>query len=257
MMNEIQFAVEFNHVSFNFPTSKNIFESISFQIPSNACCLLLGPTGSGKTTILKIIKGIIPFFLPYRLDGSVSIFSDKKNISNFMQQNLDIGFLFQDTEIQFIGSTVEQDLAFGLENLGIPSNKINAHINQFKNQFPILNELLHRSPYTLSGGELTLVEFLATLITQPRLLLCDEPLAFFDNTIQEQFLKFLHNYLEKNTCIIATHTIEPFLDLATYVVAIDPIKKQFLYQGDFDEFLTTMTSFEWLSQPLMVDQGYQ
>ncbi len=245
-----QFVVEFEDVTFRYHT-KPIFTSLSFQIPSNSCTLLLGPTGIGKTTILRMIKGIIPYFLPYLLTGRISVFSEVKTEHNYLEQNLDIGYLFQDTEMQFIGSTVEQDLAFGLENMGIPSHKIKAHIEHLGYHFPIMQNLKHRTPYSLSGGELTLVEFLATLIMQPKLLLCDEPIAHLDSFASQQFLAFLEKYLKNYSCIISTHSIEPFLPLANYIVALNPSSGQLAYQGNVKDFLDRINEFFWLEQPLI------
>ena len=116
--------VEFNNVGLQLIQSITLFGSLNFKILQNSCCLLVGATGSGKSTILKMIKGLIPYIIPHKVTGEIIILNELKNHKNFIRQSLNIGLLFQDVEMQFIGSTVLQDLAFGLENLGIPRKKM-------------------------------------------------------------------------------------------------------------------------------------
>ena len=250
-LNAGQNVLEFQNVGLQISSDNTLFRNLTFKIPKNSSCLLLGPTGSGKSTILKMIKGLIPYIIPFKVTGTISVLNQIKDYKNYIQQSLDIGLLLQDVEMQFIGSTVLQDLAFGLENLDIPKKKMINLISTFENNYPLLQKVKNRTPWTLSGGELSVIEFLSTIITQPQLLLCDEPLKSLDHLSRTQFLTYLSEFTRNNTCVIATHTVEPFLDFINYVVALDVEQKCIAFQGSLDNFLNHIHEFKWLELPLM------
>ena len=139
------------NVSVKVKPDISILDNFTFSILKNSFNLLLGPTGSGKTTILKVIKGIIHYLTPYEVTGSIVIDDEKKSEQNFFKQSLSIGYLFQDFDLQFIGSTVEQELVFGLENMGQPREVMHERIKWFLKKYPLFQSILHRNPHTLSG----------------------------------------------------------------------------------------------------------
>lgn len=244
-----KFAIQFKDVSLKLQ-ERIIFKSLSLMIPINSFCLILGPTGSGKSTLLRLIKGIIPYYFSHPVQGEISLFGEIKSELNYLKQSLEISYLYQDPELQFVGSTVEQDLAFGLENLGIAPEKIQNILNQLDNDFPILNSLKHRSPHTLSGGEITIVEFLASILIAPKVIMCDEPLASLDKLTQNLFINYLMKNLHANrTCIITTHRIKPFLHIASYFIVLDPVTKNIAFQGTKSGFIDNIDKFLWLENP--------
>ena len=177
------------------------------------------------------------------------IFNEEKTTKTYLKQNLDIGLLFQDPELQFIGSTVEQDLALGLENLALAPSEIQERIRVLETKFPLLHTFRYRSPNSLSMGELALIEFLSSIIVEPRLMLCDEPLAAMDNPTAIKFLEVLKNYAANHTIIISTHTIEPFISLANYVLVIDPKSRSLTFSGSIKDFFSKIDTFPWLDIP--------
>lgn len=238
-MNSEEF-ISFKDVGLKYHSDSELFKNLNFSIKKYSFNLLLGPTGSGKTSILRIIKGIIPYLAQFSLDGTILINNAIRSEKNFFKLGIDFGFLFQDFDLQFIGSTVEQELIFGLENMGQPRDVIKERLEWFLNKYPFLRKILQRNPHTLSGGELAQVVFISTVITDPDTLLLDEPLANLDSKSRNIFLELLASYKGKKTIIIASHDIKPFINLAD----------KFLVISDNHQTLTEYNSKKLLFQDI-------
>lgn len=244
-------AVEFEDVSLSVG-GVDLFRNLSCQVPTQGCTLLVGPTGSGKTSFFRLIKGLIPFLQTHPMSGTIKLFGETKTEENFLAQNIEVGMLFQDTELQFIGSSVGHELAFGLEILGLPPTQIRQRLHFFLGKYPFLQDLWNRQPHTLSGGELVITELCATLITEPKLILLDEPLAFLDPAGKSTVVNLLQEIGKSWTTIIATHDFLPFLSLAETVIALDPEKHGVAFQGSVREFLSVVSQFSWVNVPAKV-----
>lgn len=240
--------IKFSNLSANLPNNRLLFENLNLSIKKNTLTLLLGPTGSGKTTILRIIKGIIPFLnKDIDITGKVFIGNEEKDTSTYFSQSLNIGFLFQDFDLQFIGSTVENELSFQLENFGISSSDIKMRIQYYSNKFPIIKELLNISPQSLSGGELAQVEFISTLISDPWIILLDEPFANLDSIGIKTIIKLLSELKKEKTIVISTHDFIPYLDLIDEIIVLDPMRSILHHYLSFKEFIRDIKKFKWLN----------
>ena len=241
------------NVSVKVKPDISILDNFTFSILKNSFNLLLGPTGSGKTTILKVIKGIIPYLTPYEVTGSIVIDDEKKSEQNFFKQSLSIGYLFQDFDLQFIGSTVEQELVFGLENMGQPREVMQERIKWFLKKYPLFQSILHRNPHTLSGGELAQVVFLSTIISDPDVILLDEPLANLDSKSKQSFLDLLESYKGKKTIIVATHDIKPFILLTDKILVIRQEKNVIQEYISKEELFQAIEQYPWIDlSPLAI-----
>jgi energy-coupling factor transport system ATP-binding protein len=238
-------TIAFENVTINFHPSRSLFNKLNFRVKKSSLNLLLGPTGSGKTTILRLIKGIIPYLNNnINIKGKIYINGEMKTDLTYFKQSIEIGYLFQDFDLQFIGSTVEKELAFQLENMGIPSLDISQRIQWYSDNFSLSN-LLHRPPHSLSGGELAKVEFISTVIPDPSIILLDEPLANLDHTSKTTILEVLKEFYGKYTIIISTHDFIPFIDLVDSIFVIN--KGQIICYSDVQSFLKDGNKFEWLN----------
>lgn len=221
-----------------------MFQDVSFSLRKNSFTALIGPTGSGKSSLLKLIKGVIPYIQkPLSLSGEIIINGVKKDPQSYFRQSIQTGYLFQDFDLQFIGSTVEKELAFQLENMGIPSQIIEERIQWFTKKFN-LSSMLSKAPHTLSGGELAQVEFISTIISDPLLLLFDEPFVNLDYVAIQQLLDIFRSFHGQYTILVSTHNFIQFLDLIDTVLLIDGGQ---ILQMDITSFLTNTDQFPWLN----------
>ena len=254
-MNSSSF-LSFQDVNISFKPNEYLFENLSFQIEKNSFTILIGPTGSGKTTILRLIKGIIPYLINYEIKGKIFLNNNLKMEKNFFKQSLDIGYLFQDFNLQFVTSTVENELTFGLENTGQAREIIHERLNWFLEKYPVFKKLLTRSPQTLSGGELAQIVFASTIIADPDVLLLDEPLQNLDFFGKSQFLRIIESYKKIKTIIISSHEIEPFLNVADKFLVINSKTSTIDEYFSKKDFLRHIYLYPWLNLSPMVKKYY-
>ncbi|WP_105956770.1 ABC transporter ATP-binding protein [Apilactobacillus quenuiae] len=205
--------IEFKNVTFRYnaqaePTLKNI----NLQINEGEKVLVVGPSGSGKSTLGNLINGIIPENFRGDLSGEIYIDGkDAKDMSIF-DTSLKVGTLLQNSNDQFVGLTVAEDIAFGMENDCFDNPTMRAKVNQWSNKLSI-NNLLKQAPNNLSGGQKQRTGLAGLLVDDSPILLLDEPLAALDPMAGHesiQLLQDLHNEL-KNTIVIIEHRLEESL----------------------------------------------
>ena len=195
----------FKYDSQAFPTLKNI----NLDINKGEKILIAGPSGSGKSTIGRCLNGLIPNIDTGDIEGECLV--DGKNIQN---TNLfDLSFttltILQDTDSQFIGLTVGEDIAFALENDCKPQNKIRQTVHRWADELNI-SHLLKQSPQNLSGGQKQIVALAGVLIDESPILLFDEPLANLDPASGVKTMALI-DQIQKElnaTVIIIEHRVE-------------------------------------------------
>lgn len=182
---------------------KKIFNDFSLDIEKGKFITLVGPNGSGKSTLVRIILGLV------KANGKIS-FNDvevnSKSIKNIISK---IGVVFENPDDQFIGETVEADIAFSLENMQVKPSTIKKKISSISKYLGIEN-ILNREPHTLSGGEKQLVALASALIREPEMLIMDEALTMVDMDIRDRIYDILKE-VNKNkgiTIINITHDMD-------------------------------------------------
>ena len=154
-------------------------KDINFTINSGEFIGITGSAGAGKTSLLSCLSGIIPHYYSGELSGSVTVDSLDVAKSDFRQLANHIGTVFEDPDFQMVSISVEEEIAFGPENLGIPSAEIEERVHSALQQTRI-NDLRNRAISTLSGGQKQRVAISAVLSMRPNLLLLDEPTSELD-----------------------------------------------------------------------------
>lgn len=205
---------------FNFKYENNhVLKDISFEIDEGEFVLMCGPSGSGKTTLLNNIKKE----LKPSGDSSGQIIFDGKLIEDIdkKQSACDIGLMFQNPDAQIVTDTVIQEIAFPLENIGLPTQEIRNRIAEMSTFFGI-DKLLHENVNNLSGGQKQLVNLCSLLVLKPRLLLLDEPTSQLDPIASYDFLAMLRRLNEEFsiTIIVTEHKMDnifPFTDKVIYL----------------------------------------
>lgn len=179
--------VELRDVVFRYPdTTKPALDGVTLSIEDGEVVGLAGPTGAGKTTLCLALVGLVPHATGGDLQGVVSLGGRDSSASTLgeLLAPLDadralVAVTFQDPESQIVGMTVEEDLAFGPENLGVPREEIGRRIVEALD-FVRLGHLRSAFPYALSGGQKQRVAIAAALVMRPRLLILDEPTSELD-----------------------------------------------------------------------------
>lgn len=210
------------NLSFSYALTLNnkVIEDFSCEVHAGQIGLLLGPTGSGKSTILSLIK---PEIAPQgKLSGSIVVCG--QDVSTMTQtQSVDaIAFVPQASSRALVCETPLKELAFGLENRGISEKEMRRRIFETVSFFG-MESLLHKQSHELSGGEQQLVALAAALVMRPKLLLLDEPTSQLDPFAQKSFIALLERVArELNVAVlVATHDVAAFAHLADVRFCLD------------------------------------
>lgn len=168
--------LELVHIDYGFGENDFALKDVSFKLARGEKVCLLGPNGSGKSTLLKIAAGVLtPHAGDVRVDGAIRNTEPENNQARGM-----VGFIFQNPDDQILTGSVETELAFVLENLRFDRVEMEMRIREQANKFALQN-LLKRHPATLSAGEKQRVALASTFISQPQILILDEPTSYLDD----------------------------------------------------------------------------
>ncbi|WP_448535113.1 energy-coupling factor ABC transporter ATP-binding protein [Pseudothermotoga sp.] len=218
--------LELSGVCFSYADGFTL-KNICLRIEKGSFVLLVGANGSGKTTLLKILAGLLPIRSGFiRLNGKVVGCEELREYCCYV---------FHNPFDQIVGSTVEEDIAFGLENLGLSRSHIRDKIERALRMFN-LSEKSSANPLTLSGGTAQKLAVASMYVLEPEVFLLDEPTSMLDDlgvTELKEALKEL-NRIGK-TIIVSTHEPRVFFDLATCVVHM--IDGSLDFHGNVSEFL--------------------
>jgi energy-coupling factor transporter ATP-binding protein EcfA2 len=194
---------------------------VSLHVPEGEMVLVMGPTGSGKSTLLRTIDGLVPHFSGGTLHGRVVV--DGRDTATHRPRDLAdvVGFVGQDPVAGFVTDAVETELAYGMEQLGVPPATMRKRVEETLDLLG-LAELRHRPLAHLSGGQQQRVAIGAVLTTHPRILVLDEPTSALDPLAAEDVLATLHRLVHDLglTVVLAEHRLErvvQFVDRVVYV----------------------------------------
>jgi len=197
--------------------AERALDGVSLSVDDGEFVLLLGRNGSGKTTLLRHLNALLlPDEGRVLVDGVPTDGEDgKKNARR------KVGLVFQDAASQVIAETVRDDIAFGPGNLRLGRNEIRKRVEKAARAVGV-DDLLDRSPYELSGGELRRVSLAGVLAMRPDALALDEPLSSLDYEGEKAVVERVSEANERGTTvIIATHDTEPFVGHATRAVVLE------------------------------------
>lgn len=210
-----------------------ILNNINLSANSGDIIGVIGKTGSGKSTLLQIISNILK-------PSSGEIFLDNKNIqkefTGFKKLFSNIGIVFQYPEEQLFASTVFEDISFGLKNLGKSNEEIKISINKISDLLGLNKNILNRSVFELSGGEKRKCALAGVLISEPKVLLLDEPTAALDFKTKISLLKSLKEYKNSKNAIIflISHNMQEILSICNKVLALNNGNQ--IFYGDTQKF---------------------
>ena len=212
--------ITFNNFHFRYKKNKEYqLNNINLKIDVNKFILLCGETGSGKTTLIRSMNGLIPQFYPGYYKGNVIVNEKDTSETPIAELARDVGIVFQNPENQLIAMDVENEIAFGMENLGFPKEKMIEKLNNITRTMEI-EHLLDKAPFELSGGEEQRVAIASILVLEPKILILDEPLSSLDPYMAEKIIFLLKKIqIETNTTIIISeHRMDLILPVVDEII---------------------------------------
>ena len=200
--------LEIKNLSFSYGDDRLVIDDISFAVEKGSFVAVLGHNGSGKSTLAKLIVGLLE-----KKSGQIFLDGeemDKKTIKKLQSKT---ALVFQNPDNQFIGVTVEDDIAFGLENRCFPSDKMQEEINLFADSVNML-DYLKKEPVNLSGGQKQRVALAGALILRPEILILDEATSMLDPKGKSTVRKVIDRIHQENpdlSIISITHDVDEAL----------------------------------------------
>jgi energy-coupling factor transport system ATP-binding protein len=217
--------ITFEHVSYSYPqASQPALRDINLSLATGSLVAVVGANGSGKTTLCAAIAGFVPHHFRGELSGHVRIDELDTSAATLAELTTRVGFVFQNPFNQLSGAklTVAEEVAFGLENLGVPTAEMGERVAAALAVVG-LSALAERSPYDLSGGEMQRLALASILVMQPRVLVLDEPTAQLDPVGAQQVFAAIRSLVEacQITVVLAEHNAEHVAQFADRVLALD------------------------------------
>ncbi|HOK17899.1 MAG TPA: energy-coupling factor transporter ATPase [Caldisericia bacterium] len=230
---ERNIAVEVKDLKYTYskglPYEKEALVSVNMLVYEGEAIGILGHTGSGKSTLIQHLNGIL---MPE--SGEVKVFSEKINNDKKFLKNLRriVGIVFQFPEDELFAETVYEDVSFGPKNLGLTKEEIDERVLTSLIEVGLNEGYLNRSPFSLSGGEKRRVAIASTLSMKPKILVLDEPTSGLDPLGREEILKLIKRLKnDKNvTIILVSHSMEDVLFLVDRVYILN--KGKVVFGGD-------------------------
>lgn len=212
--------INFNHLSYRYPQSTHkVLDNVTFGIPAGTLTLVTGASGSGKSTLLRCVNGLVPHFSGGTISGQIRVFGSNPIHVGVEEMATKVGFVFQEPEAQFVFDTVEDEIAFSLENMGIPRKEMDQRIHEVLSELT-LTDLRHKHINQISGGEQQKVAIASALVTRPKVLVLDEPTSQLDPQSADDVLKFIITLKNQRnlTILISEHRLERLLPYADLMV---------------------------------------
>jgi energy-coupling factor transport system ATP-binding protein len=198
-------------VAYRYPQNNRGLVPVSLSLERGQLLLVAGASGCGKSTLARCLTGLIPHLYRGRLSGSVQLDDLSTARTPLWQLAERAGLVFQNPAAQMLGETVEQEIVFGLENLGLPPDVIGRRMAEALEQFG-LAPLAGRSPQTLSGGEQQKLALAAIMARRPPVLVLDEPLSMLDGTAAVELVDHLDTLArEEDTAVVVCEHREEYL----------------------------------------------
>lgn len=209
--------LEVKNLNASYTGDETVVKNVSFHVEKGSYTTILGHNGSGKSTLAKVIMGLLPNF-----DGQIIINGNELNKENMSLIRRDIAMVFQNPDNQFIGATVEDDIAFGLENNQVPHEQMAAIVHDFAKKVD-MDSYLDKEPNLLSGGQKQRVAIAGVLALSPKIIIFDEATSMLDpkgrNEIY-QLIGEIRKYNKDLTVISITHDVEEAY-LSDYVIIMN------------------------------------
>ena len=237
--------LKLENVNYKYPLEeKNTLQNINIEIKKGEFWAVIGKNGSGKTTFCNMLRRFVPDFYKGELTGKITL--EDKELKNYSQKELvqKIGFVFQNpfTQISGVKDTVFEEIAYGLENLGLEKEEIISRVEEILKLLEI-EKLRDRNPYDLSGGQKQRVALASIIAMNPDILVIDEPTSQLDPKGTEDIFKIINLMAnEGKTIILVEHKLELIAEYAQNILVLD--EGEIILSGKAEEVLNNKILLE-------------
>jgi energy-coupling factor transporter ATPase len=231
--------IEVKNLTYTYPgASRPAIENVNLTIEKGEFVILTGPSGCGKTTLCRCFNGLIPHFYAGKLEGKVTVAQLDVAEHPIYEVACRVGLVFQNPENQLFALSVEKDVAFGLENLGLPREEIRKRVD-WALKMTGIEELCERAPHELSGGQQQRVAIACVLAMQPEVMVLDEPTSFLDPLGAWGIFEVISQLNKKLgiTVVLVEHRLDLASRYADHVVIMD--KGSVVLDGEPHEVFTS------------------
>jgi len=221
--------IKISSLSFRYPESSTfVLKDINLSIQPGTLTLVTGASGTGKSTLLRCINGLIPHFSGGVIKGEIDVFGSDPIREGPKALAKKVGFVFQEPEAQFVFDIVEDEIAFIQENMGISYETMHTSVNQILDRMKIAH-LRGMNVNKISGGEKQKVAIASVLVNQPRVLILDEPTSQLDPQSADEMLQLITSLKEDLglTIILSEHRLERLLPFTDNMIDMNPGAKKF------------------------------
>ena len=233
------------NVNYKYPLEdKQALKNINIEIKKGEFWAVIGKNGSGKTTFCNMLRRFVPDFYKGELTGKITL--EDKELKDYSQKELvqKIGFVFQNpfTQISGVKDTVFEEIAYGLENLGLDKEEIISRVEKILKLLEI-EKLRDRNPYDLSGGQKQRVALASIIAMDPDILVIDEPTSQLDPKGTEDIFKIINLMAnEGKTIILVEHKLELIAEYAQNILVLD--EGEIILSGKAEEVLNNKILLE-------------
>ena len=237
--------LKLENVNYKYPLEeKNTLQNINIEIKKGEFWAVIGKNGSGKTTFCNILRRFVPDFYKGELTGKITL--EGKELKDYSQKEIvqKIGFVFQNpfTQISGVKNTVFEEIAYGLENLGIERETIISEVEKILKLLEI-EKLRDKNPYNLSGGQKQRVALASIIAMNPDILVIDEPTSQLDPKGTEDIFKIINLMAnEGKTIILVEHKLELIAEYAENILVLD--EGEIILSGKAEEVLNNKILLE-------------
>ena len=217
-------SIQIKNLTYRYPTSEaDVLKDVSFTVKKGELCAIVGANGSGKTTLCNAIRGFVPKFYKGEISGEVLVNGRDVKEDPDGENALEIGFVFQNpfTQISGIASTVYEELAYGLENMGVEPEEIRQRIERIM-ELTKIQEFRDRDPYQFSGGQQQRVALAAILVMDQDVLVIDEPTSQLDPQSTDDVFEIIKLMKSMGkTIVLVEHKMEQIAEYADQIIVLD------------------------------------
>ena len=237
--------LKLENVNYKYPLEeKNTLQNINIEIKKGEFWAVIGKNGSGKTTFCNILRRFVPDFYKGELTGKITL--EGKELKDYSQKEIvqKIGFVFQNpfTQISGVKNTVFEEIAYGLENLGIERETIISEVEKILKLLEI-EKLRDKNPYNLSGGQKQRVALASIIAMNPDILVIDEPTSQLDPKGTEDIFKIINLMAnEGKTIILVEHKLELIAEYSENILVLD--EGEIILSGKANEVLNNKILLE-------------
>ncbi len=215
--------IETNNLTYTYPGGKKpSITDVSIKIEKGEFTLITGPSGCGKTTLCRCFNGLIPHFYQGELKGKITVAGIDVAEHPIYELAKHVGLVFQNPENQLFALSVEKDVAFGLENLGVSREEMCKKVDWALNLTGIY-DLRERAPHELSGGQQQRVAIASVLAMQPEVMILDEPTSFLDPLSAKKIFEVIYELNRKLgiTVVLVEHRLDLTAKYADHIIIMD------------------------------------